>query len=172
MQNHQSSQQGAVLVVGLVLLLLLTIVGLSGARDAALQERMSGNMHDLQVARQAAEAALRSGEQFTRSSASLVVGSDGVVEFDERSGSRDYWHDTFNWLEKAVQLRADEQLEGVAEQPFYVIEKLDWSCDVAELGAGALEEIEVYRVTARGVGRSSKAEVFLQSIVQLGVCSG
>lgn len=170
MQNHPSSQQGAVLVVGLVLLLLLTIIGLSGARDAALQERMSGNMHDLQVARQAAEAALRTGEQFARSSASLVVGTGGVVELDERSGSRDYWHDTFNWKDKAVQLHAEEQLEGVATQPFYAIEKLDFTC--TSIAAGAMEEIEVYRVTARGVGRSSKAEVFLQSIVQLGGCNG
>jgi Tfp pilus assembly protein PilX len=56
------SARGAVLLVSLVMLLLLTVIGLAGMRMVQLEERMAGNLRDRQVAFQAAEAALRAGE--------------------------------------------------------------------------------------------------------------
>ncbi|MCQ4313672.1 pilus assembly protein PilX [Stutzerimonas sp. VN223-3] len=58
-----SKQQGAVLLVALIMLLLLTILGAAAMRDTNLQERMAGNMRDHNLAFQAAEAALRFAEQ-------------------------------------------------------------------------------------------------------------
>ncbi len=60
--NH-SRQRGAVLLVALIMLLLLTILGAAAMRDTNLQERMAGNMRDHNLAFQAAEAALRFAEQ-------------------------------------------------------------------------------------------------------------
>lgn len=57
------SECGAVLLVSLVMLLLLTLIGLAGMRMVQLEERMAGNLRDRQMAFQAAEAALRAGEQ-------------------------------------------------------------------------------------------------------------
>ena len=56
------AQQGAVLVVALIMLLLLTIIGISSMRSTTLQERMAGNLRDESHALQAAEAAMRQGE--------------------------------------------------------------------------------------------------------------
>ena len=56
-------QRGAVLIVALIMLLLLTIIGLSSMRDTSLQENMAGNMRDSNLALQASEAALRQGEE-------------------------------------------------------------------------------------------------------------
>jgi type IV pilus assembly protein PilX len=56
-------QRGAVLIVALIMLLLLTIIGLSSMRGTSLQENMAGNMRDSNLALQASEAALRKGEQ-------------------------------------------------------------------------------------------------------------
>ncbi|MFV3306618.1 PilX N-terminal domain-containing pilus assembly protein [Pseudomonas sp. NY15181] len=56
------AQQGAVLVVALIMLLLLTIIGISSMRSTTLQERMAGNLRDESHALQAAEAAIRQGE--------------------------------------------------------------------------------------------------------------
>lgn len=56
------SEQGAALVVALVLLLVITILGLSSMRGTSLQERMSANLRDRGLAFQAAEAALREAE--------------------------------------------------------------------------------------------------------------
>lgn len=55
-------QTGAALVVALVLLLVITILGLSSMRGTSLQERMSANLRDRGLAFQAAEAALREAE--------------------------------------------------------------------------------------------------------------
>ena len=49
-----SKQQGAVLLVALIMLLLLTVIGVAAMRDTNLQERMAGNMRDHALAFQAA----------------------------------------------------------------------------------------------------------------------
>ena len=56
-------QTGVVLITGLIFLMVLTIIGITAARMASLEERMSGNRRDLDVARQAAEMALRDAER-------------------------------------------------------------------------------------------------------------
>ncbi len=60
-------QEGSVLIVSLILLLLMTIVGITGMNMTSLEERMSGNYRDQEMAFQAAEAALVEGENFIES---------------------------------------------------------------------------------------------------------
>lgn len=55
------AQRGAVLIVGLVLLLVVTLIGVSALRTTALQERMTGNLRQTNIAFQAAEAGLQAG---------------------------------------------------------------------------------------------------------------
>ena len=52
-------QQGAILFVSLIILLLLTILGVTSMSSVTMEERMAGNMRDGDLAVQAAEAALR-----------------------------------------------------------------------------------------------------------------
>jgi type IV pilus assembly protein PilX len=52
-------QQGAVLIVALLFLVILTLLGLTAMSGTTMEERMSGNSRDMNVALQAAEAALR-----------------------------------------------------------------------------------------------------------------
>ena len=59
---HLNNQRGAILIIAMVMLLLLTIIGLSSMRGTSLQESMAGNIRDSSLALQAAEAALRKGE--------------------------------------------------------------------------------------------------------------
>lgn len=62
----QRSQTGAVLLVSLIMLLLLTLIGVTGMQTAGLEEKMAGNMRDRNIAFQAAEAALRDAERDIR----------------------------------------------------------------------------------------------------------
>jgi type IV pilus assembly protein PilX len=55
-------QQGAVLFVALVFLLLLTLLGLTASSTSILQERMTGGMRNAQLATMGTESALRGGE--------------------------------------------------------------------------------------------------------------
>jgi len=60
----RNRQLGSVLIVSLILLLLLTLVGVAGMNMTSLEERMSGNFKDQEMAFQAAEAALVEAENF------------------------------------------------------------------------------------------------------------
>jgi type IV pilus assembly protein PilX len=55
-------QQGAILVVSLLLLLVLTVLALTASQTTRFQERMAGNARDLDLSFQAGEAALRAAE--------------------------------------------------------------------------------------------------------------
>ena len=55
-------QQGAALAVGLLILLVITMVGVSAMRNTTLQEKMTGNLRDENLSFQAAETALNAGE--------------------------------------------------------------------------------------------------------------
>src|SRR5262245_19384474 len=59
-------QRGAALVTSLLLLLVLTIIGVTTMQMSRMQERMSGNSRDVNVAFQGAEAGVRSGESYLR----------------------------------------------------------------------------------------------------------
>ena len=56
------TQSGVVLAISLIILLLLTIIGLSATQTTALEEKMAGNLRDKSLAFQAAESALRVAE--------------------------------------------------------------------------------------------------------------
>ncbi|AOS96890.1 hypothetical protein AUP74_01442 [Microbulbifer aggregans] len=59
-----SQQRGAVLVVSLIVLLVLTLIGVSAARTVLLEEKMTFASRDAKVALEVAEALVRQGEQY------------------------------------------------------------------------------------------------------------
>jgi type IV pilus assembly protein PilX len=69
----KSGQRGVALVVGMVLLVVATVLGLAGIRGTTLQERMSSNMYDRSLAMQAAEAALRAAEAAITANPSIGI---------------------------------------------------------------------------------------------------
>lgn len=76
-------QHGAVLVVALIFLLLLTILAVAASGSSMLQLRMAGNLRNAQQARMSANTALRGAEWKLWTSASRVGGhmvcTDGGV---------------------------------------------------------------------------------------------
>lgn len=60
-------QQGVSLVVVLILLLVATLLGLVSLRGTVFEERMSASLYDRNLAFQAAERALREGEEMINS---------------------------------------------------------------------------------------------------------
>src|ERR1700757_3834005 len=83
-RSTRSRQQGAVLYISLILLLILTIIGIAAARLQTGEAVMARNDHNHQLALQSAEAALRDAEinladgnwsiaQFAQNGAGLYV---------------------------------------------------------------------------------------------------
>ena len=60
--SRAASQSGAVLIVSLIMLLLLTLIGVTAMQTTSLEEKMAGNLRDKNLAFQAAESALRAAE--------------------------------------------------------------------------------------------------------------
>jgi type IV pilus assembly protein PilX len=59
---YRRNESGAVLIVSLIMLVVISIVGFSTVKLSVMEERMAGNLMDSERAFQAAEAALRAGE--------------------------------------------------------------------------------------------------------------
>src|SRR6187431_451621 len=60
--SRTNAQQGAALVIALIMLLVLTVLGLTAMQVTRMEERMAGNSRDINLAFQGAEAGLRDGE--------------------------------------------------------------------------------------------------------------
>src|SRR5688572_905471 len=59
----RARQQGAVLVVSLLLLLVMTILALGASQATRMQDRMATNLRDSDLALQSAEAGIRTAER-------------------------------------------------------------------------------------------------------------
>ncbi|MDN5872575.1 MAG: PilX N-terminal domain-containing pilus assembly protein, partial [Nitrococcus sp.] len=62
--RQRQTQSGAVLVVSLLFLLVMTLIGITAMQGVSLEEKMAGNARGGTLALQAAEAALREGEEW------------------------------------------------------------------------------------------------------------
>lgn len=177
-----SRQSGAVLVVGLIMVLLMTIVGLAAIRGSGLQEIMAGNMRERNMAFQVAEAGLRVGEAEVDSPGfdKEVFGTavDGYYDdlgvpannpFDDELIQ--YWSDE-EWESRAVETNVDFG-DDISAQPRYLVEKLlVLSADVAAstgsgVDLGSLNDLgleaEYYRVTSRGESETGTSKAVVQS---------
>jgi len=165
-------QSGVALFISLVLLLVMTIIGVSAVQTTSLEERMARNSHDSALAFQAAEAALREAEDFLQTSinttAGFTAGGNNGLWRAADYGNVERWRQAGIWT-GANSVEAATPVEHVAEQPRYIIE---WVATVQRsenpslLGssyATLFDRIEVFRITARGVGGSANARVVLQS---------
>ncbi|MBB3048716.1 type IV pilus assembly protein PilX [Litorivivens lipolytica] len=159
-------QRGAVLIVCLIFLLIMTVISASALQSTTLQERMAGNTRDTNSAFQAAEAALREAEAVL-SSASLAAfnGSNGL--YQDCSGTAAAcaapdWSDRNSTTWASV----NQFGGGVNRDPQYIIEELtvQGSPAVSLDADTAVMPYKVYRITARGFGVSSNAMVVLRSI--------
>jgi type IV pilus assembly protein PilX len=74
------AQRGAVLVVALIFLILLTILAISASGRSLLQERMAGGLRNAQQAEMSAQTALRGAEWklWTSTTRSIATGAGGI----------------------------------------------------------------------------------------------
>lgn len=164
--RHRS--RGAALVVSLVLLVAVTLLGVSAMQGTILQERMSANQRDVEEAFNAAEIALRRGETELCNNQSAFFDAP-PVPFAART-----WHSAHEgWAG-----------EGWAGDGFTVLANVFLGSDLADLivadpkyyvayrsevirNPGATVPIidEVYTIMARGSGRSANILALLQSTI-------
>ena len=115
-------QNGAVLLTSLLILLVLTLLALSGMQGAQLQERMTSAVREGQVALEAAEFAVREGEQYLEDQ-TVTLGNFGTSGgLYTRSDAPNPMDDT-TWDSNASNSIAASGFPGdLAENPRFFIE--------------------------------------------------
>ena len=178
-QNKQQ-QEGIVLFMSLVMLLLLTTLGVSSIQTTSLQQRMARNANDSSLAFQAAEVALRDGEDLLEGLTSLGdFGDSALVDlsaneangyyYEEEPGVDPNWKELGDWTSNTGFRDSTINVTGVATQPKYIVEHV--KTVVSDADALNLDNIgqdtgagrtEVFRVIARGTGATATAQVMIQ----------
>jgi type IV pilus assembly protein PilX len=161
---YPTRQHGIALFISLVLLLVLTMTGVSAVQTASLEQHMARNARDRMLAFQSAESALRDAERFVEALASAAD-----VEPIAGFGQAERWQDPMIWMGPPSRV-AETAIVGVAAPARYVVEHM--TTVVREADPHRLEdpyavpppaEIEIFRITARGIGGSGNAAVVLQT---------
>jgi len=177
-------QRGSVLILSLVLLVILTLLGLSGMETATMEERMAGNMRNKQLSFNASESAPRAGEAFLATTVGntrpdAVASSPSTSQVWEAnapdpntSATRFWWNEgTGAWWDGStvsVTFDADTGSDSehlVGQEPQYLIEEL-YSHEAGGSLVGGYTTAPrryFYRITSRGVGKNNTAETFLQT---------
>lgn len=143
--KHQS---GVVLVVSLIILLALTLIGVTSSNVTGLEVKMAANSKDQNIAFQAAEAALRAAEDSLGDNKPVlhpnyVQGTDGYYTLLNDDGNPDANPPTYATLKTPIQdppfyttvdwygtkvhaytSDAAKTLAGVSKPPVYIIEEL------------------------------------------------
>jgi type IV pilus assembly protein PilX len=188
--SAQRGQRGMVLIISLVILLSLTLLGLAAIQNTSLEERMAGNLRAENIAFQAAEAALRSGEAaiaaWTAQPLASTNGDSGVWELDypdaDPTDEFQWWQvrDATWWTDHGIaspgflffrrgtddvnrDLKGDD-VQLSAPQPRYLIEERGPLSDSLVVGQqNDMVGRRVYQVTGRGTDLGGRAEAFVRS---------
>lgn len=170
-------QKGAVLIVSMLLLIIMTLLGLSSMRNTTLEEKMAGNSRDIQLAFNAAEAALRQAETYLQvaslppfvnisfdTDGNHTGGVGGYYQADTTIWKNIDWSDVDDGSGTGMVLSVSATpLQGVAAQPAVYIEEMPAILTGGSLEAGTPLTTGMYRITARGVGGSNTAVAILQA---------
>ena len=165
-------QDGVALFISLVLLLVLTLLGVSAMQGTSMQERMSRNSHDSVLAFQAAESALRDAEAFVETLVTTAAFNDagaGGLWTAPDFGDQPRWELAGVWAD-ARSTFAPTAVADVRAQPRFFVEHVAtvireenaYQLDDDYIGSIA-DRVEVFRITARGQGGGASSQVVLQS---------
>ncbi|HAI96083.1 MAG: pilus assembly protein PilX [Cycloclasticus sp.] len=165
---NTAKQQGAALFVSLIMLLLMTLIGVTGMQSTILEEKMAGNFKDRSMSLQAGESALRFAENYLKTTVVLpsFTGTTLGHYLPTSSGAPRWDASVTNWSDTTNDVIAyNGSLTDISSPPVYIIEEMP---PIPESG-GSLEtgvalESNYYRISVQSVGGTDTAVTLLQSI--------
>jgi type IV pilus assembly protein PilX len=176
--SMKQQQRGAVLVVSLLLLLVMTVLALGASQTTRLQERMSASMRDRDLAFESSEAGLRNGERIidsmtiapsTCTSGRCQVFDRGILPAGMGFQTQAWW--TANsWAyvtDQSFSTTRGTAMSGsglAGADPQFVVEEVEEVPDsLAVPPTGPPPSRIYYRITSAAQGGSAQAQVVLQS---------
>lgn len=174
--NLSSHQQGAVLFVGLIMLIVVTLMGIVAMKSSMLQEKLAAGAMDQNIAFQAAESALRDAEIYINASVTSASGFSAACTNGlclPSTTSTSVWDAIADWSGSALPIifgtqTAAPAIPNVYRQPRYIIELLPDippapGTGLRPPGASATDGT-AFRITAMAWGKRSTTPVMLQSV--------
>ena len=175
MNRKITAQKGAVLVTSMIILLILTMLALSAVQNTSLQEVMSRNERDQDLAFHSAETGLKEAELFLSTLTNLTgfqANNNNGYYDSVTNDAIDF--STFDWLVAAnndrgfievvtPDIRTPLVARYVIEQVSTVVsdeDKLNIDSIGQDTGTG---RTWMFRTTSLGLGGSGNARVLLQS---------
>ena len=172
------AQQGVVLIIALILLVLISLLAVSSLRNAGSSEMVAGNVRTTELASQAADIALRYCE-----SKALEMATAGVTP----DSTPDQWKTAATWDRPNTQKPWDGTSNSAFVLPAELVNQAGMTydtykrppeCMVEKLPALTAGTSVFYIVTARGFGpevaaagtarsRPTGSEAWLQSSIEV-----
>lgn len=157
--HTRKQQSGVVLVISLIMLLLLTIIGVTSMQVNTLEEKMTGNSRDQNIAFQAAESTLKEAEIFILNNpidSTFYTGSNGLLDIADNEPANFFTHG-WSGSDSATTTANYGNNFGLIADPRYIIKK------VSQTPANGSDPLRTYfRITARAQGASANTQVILQ----------
>lgn len=181
-------ERGVVLVVTLILLVILSLVGTFAIRNATQSERSINGIRSAEVAREAAETALRfceqvamfdgDGKDYTEYASTgmraRIIATTVGSEFDKDAA----WRESSNWVGNGVILVPKDYInkKPTGTQVDAVQLEIQPRCLVQKIATTSTPQLTGYLITARGfannvrfedaTGKATQgAEAWLQSVL-------
>lgn len=163
-------QRGAVLIVSLIILVLLTSLGVSVMQSAIVEQKMANNQRNSNTAMNAAELAMRAAENYILDPnnpllwSDLDPGNNNAGLYPETPAGNDPpWKSQATWTgDGSIQVVVSNGL--YAKPPRFIVER------IGEFRRGPSltdkQVIRMIRITALGYGTTEKARVMLQADYQ------
>jgi len=169
-------QSGSVLIISMLILMVLTMLGVSGMRSTTMEEKMTGAMREKVIALQAAEAALKRGEQFFQPLVGTGAFNGTNGQYGPSDAEPDYfdsstWGDSnsMSYTDAITNVQTPTAFSNVAEQPRFILkyvadmESTKTSLNMGGYGQQKVNNVSDFMITAKGVGPSGKSIVILQA---------
>lgn len=161
-----ATQSGAVLIVSLLILLILTVIGVNSMQSSTLEEKMASNSRDRNIGFQSAESAIREAETYIES----LVTTGGFTNANGLYSAIENEPDPYaanTWTTSGTTRTATPPGGSAGAQ--YFITRSGTIVDESmggglELPPTARQDITIFRITTRGRGATAEgAEVMLRS---------
>lgn len=147
-------QRGASLLIGLIMLLVLTLLGIAAISNVTIQERMAGGLADRNLAFQAAEMALRRGEEYVKDVANATADAKNGSPFYDLNTTEPVQPDPYSITDWNSDYFSSPAINGITNAPRYRIERQVKVSDAHPT---------TYRITAIGYGNRPGSTVVLQT---------
>jgi type IV pilus assembly protein PilX len=162
--NIKSRQQGVSLFMSLVILVILSLLTITGMNVSIIESKVSSNLRDRDLSFQAAETSLRRAENYLKTTYPLPLFNgteDGLLFLDT---TRDL-KKTSVWNGLTHRGGTDTTLLHIDSKPEYIIEQLPAVAESSgSLEAGQIVKESFFRITAKAKGATGASTVIVQSV--------